>query len=327
MIRIPYEDILQKITDNSNLSKDDIETKIKQKTSQLSGLISKEGAAHIVANELGIKLLDGFTGKLQVKNILPGMRNVETVGKAVEVHEVREFTSNKRQGKVGSLVVGDETGTIRVVMWNDQAKLMESINKGDVIKIIGGYVRDNSGRKEIHINDRSKLTINPEGVTVEVKEPESTRKSIKDLSESDSDAELVGTIVQVFDPNFFEVCPTCGKRAKPEGDAFKCATHGAVTPDFSYVTNVFLDDGTENLRVVFFRNQTEQLTKKTKAEIMGFKDKPETFEQVKTDLLGTIIKVQGRVTKNQMFDRLELVANKVNPDIDPEEEIKHLQGA
>ena len=65
---------------------------------QLSGLISKEGAAHIVANELGIKLFDSFTGKLQIKNIIAGLRNVETVGKVLQVYELREFTTNERQG-------------------------------------------------------------------------------------------------------------------------------------------------------------------------------------------------------------------------------------
>ncbi|MFH1408914.1 MAG: DUF2240 family protein, partial [Nanoarchaeota archaeon] len=138
MIKIPYEDILQKITEKSNLSKEDIEEKIKQKMSQLSGLISKEGAAHIVANELGVKLLEGFTGKLQIKNILPGMRNVETVGRVTAVYDIKEFNSNGREGKVGSLMLGDESGTVRIVLWNEQARILENLQKDDTLKIVGG---------------------------------------------------------------------------------------------------------------------------------------------------------------------------------------------
>ena len=127
MIKIPYEQIIERIKNEAKISESEIDGKIKDKMKQLSGLISKEGAAHIVANELGIKLFDAFTGKLQIKNIIAGLRNVETVGKVLQTYELREFTTNERQGKVASLVIGDETGTIRVVLWGDQADNIKSI--------------------------------------------------------------------------------------------------------------------------------------------------------------------------------------------------------
>src|SRR3989338_8578242 len=129
MIKIPYEQIIEKIKKEANISESDIESRINQKMKQLSGLISKEGAAHIVANELGIKLFDAFSGKLQIKNILAGIRNVETVGKVLQTYELREFTTNERQGKVASMIIGDETGTIRVVMWGSQADNIKNIKK------------------------------------------------------------------------------------------------------------------------------------------------------------------------------------------------------
>jgi len=111
MIKISYEQIVERIKKEANISEVEIEEKINQKMKQLSGLISKEGAGHIVANEFGIKLFDSFSGKLQIKNILAGLRNVETVGKVLQLYELREFTTNERQGKVASLVIGDDTGT------------------------------------------------------------------------------------------------------------------------------------------------------------------------------------------------------------------------
>ena len=81
MIKIPFEQLVGKIKKESNISEDEINEKVNDKMKQLSGLISKEGAAHIVANELGIKLFESFSGKLQIKNIVAGLRNVETIGK------------------------------------------------------------------------------------------------------------------------------------------------------------------------------------------------------------------------------------------------------
>ena len=56
-----------------------------------------------------------------------------------------------------------------------------------------------------------------------------------------------------------EVCPKCGKRVKPSSDLFACAEHGNVMPAYSYVLNTVLDDGTETIRCVFFRQQVGDL--------------------------------------------------------------------
>src|SRR3989338_2862004 len=99
MIKIPLEDIKAKIL-ASWMSEADLQAKIKQKMDLLSGLISPEGACHIIANELGIKLIEQTNGKLKIKNVLNGMRNVEIVGKVSAISPIREFTVNSRQGKV-----------------------------------------------------------------------------------------------------------------------------------------------------------------------------------------------------------------------------------
>jgi len=325
MIKIPYEQIVERIGKETKISESEINGKIDSKMKQLSGLISKEGAAHIVANELGIKLFDTFTGKLQIKNILAGLRNVETVGKVLQTYELREFTTNDRQGKIASLVIGDETGTIRVVMWGDQADNIKNISKGTILKIIGSYVKDNNGTIELHLNDRSKLLINPEGENVkEIKQNNTERKSINQLTENDSSVEILGTIVQIFEPRFFEICPQCSKRTKNVEGAFSCPEHNNIEPDYSYVLNLIVDDGTENIRTVFFRDSMEKLINLNKEKILVYKDNPEKFEDIKTELLGNIIKINGRVKKNLFFDRIEIVANDVFLNPDPEQEIKRL---
>lgn len=325
MIKIPYEQIIERIKKEAKVSEEEINGKIDDKMKQLSGLISKEGAAHIVANELGIKLFDSFSGKLQIKNILVGLRSVETVGKVLQTYELREFTTNERQGKVASLVIGDETGTIRVVMWGDQADNIKNIKNDMIIKIVGGYVKDNNGSIELHLNDRSQLILNPEGETVkEVKKYVAERKTIDKLTENDNVVEILGTIVQIFDPRFFEICPECNKRVKDVGGAFTCPAHNNVEPDFSYVLNLIVDDGTENIRTVFFRESMEKLTNSKREKILEYKDDLDKFEEVKTELLGNIVKINGRVKKNLFFDRIELVANSASLNPNPEEEIKRL---
>ena len=50
MIQMPLQDIINKITEKAGITEEEVNEKIKQKLEQLSGLISKEGAAHIIAN-------------------------------------------------------------------------------------------------------------------------------------------------------------------------------------------------------------------------------------------------------------------------------------
>ncbi len=325
MINVPLTTLIEKIKENSELSESDIKDKIKRKLEQLSGLISEEGAAHIIANELGIKLYEP-SGKLQIKNVLAGQRNVEILGKVQRKFEVQEFDTGERKGKVGSFLIADETGLIRVVLWNAMTENIEKIKEGDIVKVKSGYVRENNNKKEVHLNDKSVLELNPQGETIgKVKaEPVSTRKKISELKGDERDVELLGTIVQVFDPRFFEVCPQCGKRIQQKEDGFYCKEHDKVEPADSYVTNIFLDDGSDNIRVVFWRNQTQKLFNKTNEEIVDMKE--DSFEDIKNNLLGNIIKVVGRSTKNEVFNRVEFVPNVVFTDPNPEEELKRLKG-
>ena len=335
---MPFDEIILKIKEKSGLSDDEIRKKIDEKVSLLSGLVSKEGAAHIVANELGIKLFDTVTGRLQIKNVLSGLRDVEVLGKVLAIYDVKSFNSSGREGKVGSIQIADDTGQIRVVLWNNMADNISKIKIGDFVKVKSGYVRDRPGGVEIHMNDRARLIVNPEGETVNVASVQAAttqtaqRINLAQIAGASSQIEVFATVVQIFEPRYFEVCPTCGKRAKMAEGLSACDVHGAVTPAYSYVVNAFIDDGTESVRAVFFREQAQRLLNTTHEEILKGRESPDVFEKARNDVLGSTVKIIGRPSKNDMFDRVELVANQVflNPDLDPEiarleEEVKQLR--
>jgi hypothetical protein len=320
MIKIPKETIVAKIKEKSGLTDSQLSTRIKDKLDQLSGLISEEGALHIIANELGVKILDE-PGELQVKNVLPGMRNIDIKAKIIKVYETREFDKGGKKGKVGNFLVGDQTGVMRVVAWNEKADILGSLKEQDVIKIKGGYARDNQGRTEIHLGDKTEITFE-KGTDIEIKPRESVRKQLKDLTDTDDNVEVMGTIVQVFDPRFFMVDKETGKKLTEKDGQFYFNDQPAANPDYSYVTNILLDDGTDNIRVVLWKSQTQKLFSMQHDAIVASKDKG--FENIKNDLLGKIVKFSGRINKNEMFQRREFIAGLVFTDPNPEEEIARL---
>jgi replication factor A1 len=313
MINIPYDQIVAKIKAGSSLSESEIHAKVNEKLEQLAGLVTKEGAAHIVANELSIRVYPEAGGTLAIKDISAGMRNVTIAGRVVKKYEAREFKTEKREGKVANLLLGDDTGLIRAVFWNEQVKAWETLQERDTVRISNAYARDNNGRPEIHLNDNTKVERNPEGLNFKTRTsiPSAERKQIKDLTENEQNAEILATIVQAFDPAFFEVCPQCGKRAQMNNGQYTCQAHGAVTPDYAYVLNIYLDDGTDTMRAVLWRETTQVLLKKTHEDILRYKEDKASFEPVKTDLLGTIILATGRTQRNESFGRTEFIINKV----------------
>ncbi|MBT3405931.1 DUF2240 family protein [Candidatus Woesearchaeota archaeon] len=329
MIRMPVEKIIEKLKDASGVSEEEIRGRIRAKLDELAGLISEEGAAHIIANDLGIKLFDQTTGRLKITNILAGMRAVEMVGKVQTIYPVKEFTrKDGATGKVASLWVADDTASMRVTLWGDQTDNVSSVKEGDTVKVVGAYVKDNNGRAELHLNDKSELIVNPEGEEVgEVKtqavKAAVTRTKIVDLSEGMSRVELLATIVQTFDVRFFEMCPDCKKRVRQRGeDSFVCDEHGTVKPYYSYVLNAFLDDGSDAIRAVFWANQVQSLLGKEDEAVQGMREDSEKLEELKQSVLGKIVKVGGAVKKNQMFDRLEFNVFEIDANPDPIKEME-----
>jgi len=298
MINENYERILEKISSVSGLGKDEIEQRIAAKREKLSGLISKEGAAQVVAAELGIS----FEGeRLKIGELLPGMRKVNTVGKVINILPVRTFTTKKgEQSKVVNLWIADETSNIKVVLWDtNHISLIESgeIVPGVVVDITNGSMRDN----ELHLGSFSGIKVSSD-VLGEVK----TEKVFKERSIADfKKGESISTrafILQIFEPRFFFVCPECDKKVMPEqeGGGFICEKHGKIVPKKRAVTNITIDDGTGSIKAVLFH---ETLLK------LGFSqlENPEKFIEEKEKILGREMVFIGNVRQNSFFNTNEFV--------------------
>ncbi|MCF7861132.1 hypothetical protein K9M79_02715 [Candidatus Woesearchaeota archaeon] len=329
MIQIPLDKIISRIKEEKKLSDEEINDKIKQKLDQLSGLISKEGAAHIIANELGVKLVQ-TEGKLAIKDVLSGLKNMEIEARVSKVFEIREFNTQRGSGKVGSVMISDGENQMRVVFWGDNTKYVETLKPNDILSIKGGYTKTNNDRIEIHTGNHSTITVNPSGSDLpelEISEsgaPSGKAVKISELKGGEEGVEILGTVVQVFDIKFFEVCPECRKRVRDDDGAFKCATHGEVKPNYNYVLTTVVDDGTGSIRSVFFGEQAELLAGQTREQMLEYSSNIGKFDDSKTELLGKIVKIKGRVVNNSMFDRMEIMVNFVDTSPNPEKEIENL---
>ncbi len=307
MIQQSYEVIVQKIVESTKLSKEEIETKIQEKLTELHELVSKEGAAHIVANSFNVNLFESVPQQsrvLKVRDLRPGLNGIEIHGRMISRYEPRTFQKNGRAGRVLSIMIGDETGTVRTAIWDD--KLIQEVmqaKEGDVFKLKNGYVKENNERVEFHLGNKAQITINPGETQAIKKTGEMRRKQLVDVKENEY-VETLGFVVQVFEPKYYAACPVCNKKVILQDNVANCPEHKQVTPKQTPILNLVLDDSTSTIRVVCFRDVAQKLLAEQT-----------TIEGIKQQILGKPLLIKGKITQNQMMGRIELVANSVEePD-------------
>lgn len=332
MLKVPISEVINKIKEETKLSEKEIKEKIKEKISLLEGLVSEEGAAYIIASELGVSLLNSpKVNDIKVENVSEGMNSVDIIGKVMRVFPPKHWEKGRNRGTVASIIIADKTGTMRVVIWDERVKLIDqgTLKEGINIQIKNGNVKLNKrGERELHLNYNSQLIINPEGVEIDEKNLPKIEKKVKEVTISEIEegdrVQVRGSIVQAFNPYFYTVCSKCGKKVLEDA---QCTEHGEINPVTAIVFNFVIDDGTGTLRAVAF--------KQTAQNILSFEESPEKLseespeslrEQINNKLLGKSIILEGVIRKNDAFERTELIVNNVETNIDVKKILDSLRG-
>ena len=304
-----YQQLVEFISDNSGVSVDEIERKVEAKQAKLAGLISKEGAAQVIDAELNIN----FDKQLiKISQMVPGMRQINLIGKIIELFPIREYNKNGRSGKIGSFILADDTSNVRTVLWDENH--IELIAKGEINQEIFVEINNASIRNgELHLGSFSEIKVSDKTIDKIVTEKPVLEKSIIDLNPSDN-AAVRAFIVNMFEPKFFEVCPECRKKAV-NGE---CNEHGKVVPEKRSLLSLVIDDGTENMRATIFSEVLEKIMSKDELE------KPELFADKKKEFLGKEMIVKGQVRRNQMFDSNDFIISEFE-DIDVDKLIEELE--
>ncbi|PSQ16931.1 replication factor A [Halobacteriales archaeon QS_8_69_26] len=134
-----YEDL------DTDVPLEEFRTAVEEKVEQMGGLADEETAAMLVAHELDDGEVEG------VADVEAGMEDVGFTAKVIDVDEVREFERDDgSEGRVLNAEVADETGTIRIAMWDKMAEqAADELEAGDTLRIAG---RANEGYRGVEVN-------------------------------------------------------------------------------------------------------------------------------------------------------------------------------
>ncbi|NLE05200.1 MAG: hypothetical protein GX638_10445 [Crenarchaeota archaeon] len=182
------------------------------------GLIAEDSLLRMIAAELGVEVPreDGtFKPRLSLGHMVAGLNNVTVTGRIIAIYPVKNFEGEK-SGKLASLTIADNDGTLRVVLWNDKANYVESgeLKIGKIVKFSHGYTKqDRYGLPELHIGERSQIDLDPQNID-EQDFPSASKFNTKidKLTLDQKNINLEGNVTAVFPvSNFTRSDQTPGK--------------------------------------------------------------------------------------------------------------------
>lgn len=321
MIKATYQQLIERIAHLSGLGLEEIQRRVDAKKAKLSGLISSIGAAQVVAAELGISF---EKQKFKIIDMLIGMKKIQTQGKIIEIYPIKKYRRAEHEGEIGSFLLADDTSSIRVVLWDTNHIDMiknKTIKENSVIDIRNADVRGTTVR-ELHLSSNAKIELSDKEIkNIKITKEKFPIKKIFELQPGEK-IDIRGNIVQIFQPNFFSICPECGMKVSYEGDKAICVKHGIITPKKRALVSFVIDDGSDNIRAIAFNEILTKLFNIKENEIEKLQDFS-FFLNKKQDILGTEIIFTGRVRKNIMFNRNEFIINNIQ-ESKPEDIIKEL---
>ena len=169
---------------------------------------------------------------ISIEDIVPDEK-VSIIGRLIRVPAPHNYESNGKKGKVTSLEIQDNTGKISYTLWNNDVKLIDSLDlkEGDIVKILNEQSRERNG--ELSLSHWDGRILKVEG-DYDLPEYEEKIIPIGDVQEI-KDATLMGIVTKIQDTITFE------RQDKTKG----------------YVKSIEISDETGSIRVTLWGDDTK----------------------------------------------------------------------
>ncbi len=232
------EEIYAQVADR--ISAEQFESSVDEKVVLMAGLCDRRTAAMLVARDLGASEV-----LTKIGSIRPEMGTVTFTGRVVAISDIREFRrSDGSAGRVANLTLGDETGTIRVALWDDATDMIRSGDlKVDLCLKVRGLAKEGYAGTEVSLG----RTGNIEEVEADIR----PRAEPYRISEIKRDMSEVNLVARVLDPG------TAREFARKDGSK-------------GLVRTVLLGDETGKIRLTLWNDQAKmELAEGETLEIMN----------------------------------------------------------
>jgi len=243
------EIILEILSKRPGVTRDQILEALDAERSKTGGLIADATLMRLIAARHCVEVPSEGVAirKLSTGILIPQLNDVTICGRVIAVYSPRTFEGAK-SGKYASLTIADRDGTLRVMLWNDKVRFLESgeLQAGLVARFSHGYTReDRNGKTELHLSEKSKIEINPLDLTAEdYPAVDDVATKIREIDGSQPTIHLSGSVKEVSPLSAFtRQDQTSGK-----------------------VARFMLSDETGDVAVVVWNEKAEELEKTLKRD-------------------------------------------------------------
>ncbi len=261
-----FETIVEKIlAERRDLTREKLFELIEKKRAEAKNLLNLEGAAFLVASDLGVSLFEKphLATRMRVGDLIPNLNDVTIVGRVLTVYDCQEFARpDGSKGKLQRVLIGDETGMVEVYVWNEKVEELakENVQANSLVKVEHAYTRESiDGRVELHVGERSKISLlAPHLVEYEIPYYQDFFKKIGEMKKGVKDFNFVGVVTRVFPVKEF-------KRVSGEGKVQRLR----VKDETGEVNIVVWDNQTEETKSIQVGDQIEVLRGTVKENMIG----------------------------------------------------------
>jgi replication factor A1 len=236
-------------------------TKLNRQTEKVE--LSVDNPSQIEVNPPGVEVSEPKTRKVKIAELEPDEDFLEVIGRVVEVEGIRV----RGNSRVMSLILGDETGCVRVSLWDQHADKASKVRPGQVLRLVNVQAVTFRDQVELRLGRSGELEIDPP-LSETLPELEVLRMAFREVREvpigelqPKMRAKIRGTIIKVIVKRpIFDICPDCGRSLGSVDHTPYCQECGKeVTPLHRAVLNLVLDDGTGTIKGVFFGSVAESV--------------------------------------------------------------------
>lgn len=314
--------LVKEMAEKSGLNEEEVHVRMNEKITKFSGLLTEQGALVLLSRELNVKLplFDKPNAKLKLGELKMGMNNVDVEARVKYADNVKTYSKNGKEGKYLSTRLMDETGEALFTFWNEQAveAMEKGIRAGSTLKLTNARVGS--------FNQMTQLSLGYNGIyTIENDATETNMLTTPSSAGASQAVKMSGKLSELMENQFIETtahivdvlpgkgyyvrCLACnGKLPKRENTCTICMKEGKI--ETRLLVSIVIDDGSKPMRAVAFENEVVSLYGKNKDELLAI------FEANKEDadkeLLGKVLRIQGKGKMGMDRISLELVISKIN---------------
>ncbi len=205
---VSKENIVEKLLAKTSRPREEIIKLIEEKKQKFAGLLTDDGAAFMVAKELGVNL-SATHYEPQTATKLSGLKNGEggltLKVRLMHVFSPKNFEKNGKKGVLCNAIVADDSKEMRLTLWREDVKKLfdEKIERGALVELSNVTVSS--------YNEQAQLSIGFGGTFQKLETDDATfpaprEKAIKlsEVSANQNNVDVFAKVVRVFEERQFE---------------------------------------------------------------------------------------------------------------------------